>query len=141
MEETYPPYHQSVNRQLVNHIQRMLQSYNTNATAQFFEGSCLNSWSRLLVRTARVGRPAPRILERLTGRHFLDRLEEGGKSLHRQCIVCGPAEREMLPPTRSVERSAPADVVTWQVINVNNAMFLCVSHHVLKSIIQSKSIF
>lgn len=53
---------------------------------------------------AHVGRPAPRILERLTGRHFLDRLEEGGKSLHRQCIVCGPAEREMLPPMRSGEK-------------------------------------
>lgn len=86
-------------------------SYTKNAAklqhqcySAIFEGSWLNSWSRLLVRTARVGRPAPRILERLTGRHFLDRLEEGGKSLHRQCIVCGPAEREMLPPMRSGEK-------------------------------------
>lgn len=53
---------------------------------------------------AHVGRQAPRILERLTGRHLLDRLEEGGKSLHRQGFVCEPAEREMLPPMRSGEK-------------------------------------
>ncbi|XP_062604100.1 piggyBac transposable element-derived protein 4-like [Saccostrea cucullata] len=51
-----------------------------------------------------VGRPAPRILERLTGRHFLARLEEGGKMLLRQCIVCGPAEKEMLPSMRPGEK-------------------------------------
>lgn len=29
---------------------------------------------------------------------------EGEKPLHRQCIVCGPAEREMLPPLRPGEK-------------------------------------
>lgn len=54
--------------------------------------------------TTPLGRPAPRVLERLTGRHFLDKLMEGEKPLHRQCIVCGPEEREMLPPLRPGEK-------------------------------------
>ena len=45
-----------------------------------------------------VGRPAPRILERLIGRHFPNKLDDGGKTASKQCVVCGPAERSMLGP-------------------------------------------
>ena len=53
---------------------------------------------------APVGRPAPKVLERLTGRHFVDKFIEGGKTLHRQCIVCGPAERKMCDAVRPGEK-------------------------------------
>ena len=53
---------------------------------------------------APVGRPAPKVSERLAGRHFVDKFIEGGKTLHRQCIVCGPAERKMCDSSRPGEK-------------------------------------
>ena len=42
--------------------------------------------------------PALRILERLIGRHFPDKLDDSGKTVTKECVVCGPAERSMLGP-------------------------------------------
>ena len=51
-----------------------------------------------------LGRPTPRVLERLVGRHFPDKLEVNGKCMSRQCVVCGPAERQSQTPARSGEK-------------------------------------
>lgn len=134
MEETYLPYHQCFNRQFVYHIQIMLQSCNTNTTANFRRKVVEQLIQAYGENSAAHGRPAPRIFERLTGRHFMDRLEEGGKSLHRQCIVCGPAEREMLPPMRSGEKR-PSRCCDMTCYKCKSCMF----QHVLKSAYKARA--
>ena len=44
------------------------------------------------------------MLKRLSGRHFLEKIVENGKTLHRQCIVCSAAEKQMLAPPRAWEK-------------------------------------
>lgn len=114
-------------------------SYTNNAATPILQRNFRRKLVEQLIQTygensAAHGRPAPRIFERLTGRHFMDRLEEGGKSLHRQCIVCGPAEREMLPPMRSGEKrpSRCGDMTYYKCKS-------CMFQHVLKSAYKARA--
>lgn len=53
-----------------------------------------------------VGRPSAKNLERLSGRHFLSKIQPTGtkQNVTRRCIVCTPAERELLLPTGEKRR-------------------------------------
>ena len=61
-----------------------------------------------------VGRPPSSPLQRLTGRHFLTKLQGDGvkKNLARVCAVCGPAERELLVAGQKRKRCGRE--TTWQ---------------------------
>lgn len=72
-----------------------------------------------------VGRPSTQQLARLSGRHFPEKIIGTGQrvTISRQCVVCGPAERELLA-SAGEKRKRPGRESSYQCAQCN--VTLCV---------------